>query len=53
MTLEAKFVEFGSRGLLEEVLASLDYHRFGLDRTDPVSVLAIARKPHTAEKKCD
>jgi hypothetical protein len=37
--LEDKFADFASRGLLEQALDRLDYHRYGLDRTDPVGVL--------------
>jgi type II secretory pathway predicted ATPase ExeA len=37
--LEDKFADFASRGLLEQALDSLDYHRYGLDRTDPMGVL--------------
>jgi hypothetical protein len=37
--LRAKFADFQARGLLEQSLDLLDYHRFGLDRRDPLGVM--------------
>jgi hypothetical protein len=39
--LQAKFSDLDSRGLLEQSLDRLDYHRFNLDRTDPAGVLTV------------
>jgi len=37
--LQGALADLRSRGLLEQALDRLDYHRFGLDRTDPDGVL--------------
>jgi len=39
VALQASFADLHSRGLLEQALSGLDYHRFGIVRTDPAGVL--------------